>query len=138
MQRDERTAELPNGSKVAMPVVPAIAAHVNQKREIKTLRASGCHIGPRPAEVSNYLAQHAGETEPGREIQKDGGVRCSEPSSKRAVEIAVYHPFRSVDKCRDLALPCLPTGLSPSRTPVVLIEMYDRKPGDSGDLPGEG
>src|SRR5271157_3301476 len=74
LQRDERTAELPNGSKVAMPVVPAIAAHVNQKGEIETLRASGRHIGPRPAEGSNYPAQHAGETAPGREIKKDGRV----------------------------------------------------------------
>ena len=100
--------------------------------------ASGCHIGPRPAEGSNYPAQHAGETAPGREIQKDGGVRCSEPSRKRAAEIAVHHPFRLVDESRYLALPCLPIGLSPSRTPIMLIEMYDWKPGDPGDLPGEG
>ena len=46
---DERTAELPDDGKVAMPVVPATAAHVNQKGEIKTLRASGRHIGARPA-----------------------------------------------------------------------------------------
>src|SRR5271169_2820859 len=137
-QRDERTAELPNGGKVAMPIVPAVAAHVNQKGEIKTLRASGCHIGPCPAEGSNYPAQHAGETAPGREIQKDGRVRYSETSRKRAAEIAVHHPFRSVDECRYLALPCLPIGLSPSRTPIMLIEMYDRKPGDPGDLAGEG
>jgi len=121
-----------------MPVVAAIAAHVNQKLEIETLRASGRHIVPRPAERSDHPAQHAGETAPGREIQKDGSVRCGEPGGKRAAEIAVHHPFRSVDKCSDLGLPCRPIGLSPSRTPIMLVEMYDRKPGDPRDLPGEG
>ncbi len=108
MQRDERTAELPDGSKVAMPVVPAIAARVNQKREIETLRASGRHIGARPAKGSDHPAQHAGKTAPGRKIQKDGGIRCSEPRGKRAAVIAVHHPFRSVDECRDLAFLRIP------------------------------
>jgi hypothetical protein len=121
-----------------MPVVPAIAAHINQKREIKTLRASGRHIGPRPAERRDHPAQHADETAPGRKIQKDGRVRCGEPSGKRAPEITVHHPFRPVDECRHLAFPCRRIGLSPARTPIMLIEMYDRKPGDAGDLPGEG
>jgi hypothetical protein len=121
-----------------MPVVPAIAADVNQKREIETLRTSGRHIGARPAEGSDHPAQHADETAPSREIQKDGGIRRSGPSRKRAAEIAVHHPFRLLDECRNLALPCHPIGLSPTRTPIMLIEMYDRKPGDPGDLPGEG
>ncbi len=138
MQRHERTAELPNGGKVARPVAPSIAAHVIQKREIETLRTSGRHIGACPPKGSNHPAQHAGKTAPGRKIQKDGGIRCSEPSGKRAAVIAVHHPFRSVDECRDLAFPCPAIGLSPTRTPIMLIEMDDRKPGDPGDLSGEG
>jgi hypothetical protein len=137
-QHHERTAEVADGGKVTVPIPPTIAAHIKQKRKIETLGASGRHIGAYSTERTHDPAQNASKTTPGPEIEKDGGIRDSEASDKCAAEISVHDPLRSADQGRDFALPCRPIGLPPTWTPIMPIEMNDRKPGNSGDLPGEG
>jgi len=137
-QHHERTAELADGSKVTVPIPPTIAAHVKQKRKIQTLGASGRHIGAYSTERTHDPAQNASKTTPSPEIKKDGCIRGSEASGKRAAEIPVHDPLRLADQGRDFPLPCRAIGLLPTRTPIVPIEMNDRKPGNPGNLPGEG
>jgi hypothetical protein len=137
-QHHERTAELADGGKVTVPIPPTIATHVKQKPKIETLGASGRHVGAYPTERTHDPAQHASKTAPGPEIEKDGGIRGSESSRERAAEIPVHDPLRLADQGRDLPLPCPAIGLLPSWTPIMPIEMNDRKPGNPGDLAGEG
>ena len=99
---------------MAASMVAAIAVHLSEEHEIQTRGTTWRHVNPSSPEGTDHSAQHPNQTEPGREIKKDDGVRLGEAKRQRTSIIAIHDPARLRDECAHLATPCRPVGLLPA------------------------